>query len=155
MAVGSQILLCYAESSLGTLTFEAPPEGAQDDDVRARGMLRGPEVEAEGQPPARRPRSAPGLEELRPPGAEQLPTAEVIATLEREMGEGRRLATTLATAAGRSAAMVALMAPDSAPAVHTAAEAWRELQQRAKAARSAAGAPPPPPLTVRLGGGGE
>eukprot|EP00965_Chrysotila_dentata_P123470 4080660-Pleurochrysis_carterae.AAC.1 len=61
------------------------------------------------------------------------------------MGGGGRIATTLATAAGRSAAMVALMAPDSAPAVHAAEEAWRELQQRAQAARGAMGAPPPPP----------
>eukprot|EP00965_Chrysotila_dentata_P040929 1356496-Pleurochrysis_carterae.AAC.1 len=61
------------------------------------------------------------------------------------MGGGGRLTTTLATAAGRSAAMVALMAPDSAPAVHTAAETWRELMQKAQTTRRAMGAPPPPP----------
>eukprot|EP00965_Chrysotila_dentata_P009461 308192-Pleurochrysis_carterae.AAC.1 len=105
-----------------TLTFDASAGGAQGGDAPKRGLLRAPEADAEGLPQARRPRPLPGLEELRPSGAEQLSVAEVIAALEREMGGGVRLATMLATAAGRSAAMVALMAPDSVPAVHTAAE---------------------------------
>eukprot|EP00965_Chrysotila_dentata_P224220 6194048-Pleurochrysis_carterae.AAC.2 len=53
-----------------TLTFEAQPGGEQGDGAQARGMVRGPEAGPEGQPPAQRRRPAPGLEELRPLGAE-------------------------------------------------------------------------------------